>query len=313
MTLGQWIPIYLDTYKRGTIKERSFRSIELTARKIPDELKDTELSDIRPMQLQALYNSFGQTCSKSYMDKLRTLVSGLFSTAVDNGYCDRDPTRNLKIPRIQEHPRESFTPEEVRDILYFAMGYDRPRIGVGIIVLLTTGIRRGELLGLKLSDLSGNVLTINRAVYQEGNRACVQEHVAKTEHSLRSIPLLPEVAFLLRTLPHKGEYLFGTRNGTLMNPRNFSRDYNTFFVHLQDAVPSLRRLPLHCLRHTFATLAMEAGSSLRVVQEMLGHTNINTTARYSHPSLTDMRAAVQGLNSLISSQKPVFPAVDPVI
>lgn len=301
MTLGQWLPVYLDTYKRGTIKDGSFRIIELTARKIPAELLDTELDDIRPMQLQALYNSFAQGCSKSYMDKLRVLVNGLFATAVDNGFCSRNPTGSLRVPRIRERPRESFTAEEAREILRFAVGYSPARIGVAVVLLLTTGLRRGELLGLQDSDLNGCALTVNRAVFQKGNRPVVEEHIAKTDRSLRTVPLLPEVAYLLRTLPHKGPYLFGTRNGTLMSPRNFSRDYDTFLRRLVEEVPTVRRLPLHCLRHTFATLTMEAGGGLRVVQELLGHTDINTTARYSHPDLEDMRAAVQGLNRLILS------------
>ena len=85
------------------------------------------------------------------------------------------------------------------------------------------------MLDLKDADLTDTTLTVNRAVYLEHNRACVTEHEAKTEHSLRTVPLLPELAYMLRHFPHNGEFIFGTKNGTLLHPRNFSRDYDKFF------------------------------------------------------------------------------------
>lgn len=205
----------------------------------------------------------------------------------------------LEDPSNFEKTRQAFSAEEVRSILTFASIYEHKRIATGIIVLLTTGLRRGELLGLKSSDIKGNILTVNRSVYLIGNKAHVEEHLAKTEHSLRSIPLLPEVRLRLHTLPHTGEYLFGTKAGTLLNPRNFSRDYERFFQHLRDADPSVRYLSPHCCRHTFATLSRTAGADLRVIQELLGHTSISTTARYSHADIKSMEHAMRQFGSFI--------------
>ena len=86
-----------------------------------------------------------------------------------------------------------------------------------------------------------------------------------------------------------------------MNPRNFSRDYDRFFHQLREAEPDVRRLSPHCCRHTFATLSLASGANLRTVQQLLGHTNIGTTARYTHPDLLSMRQAVTGLKSALSS------------
>lgn len=308
MTLGEWIPEYLTAYKLHTIKVNSYYSLELVARHIPQELKDMELEDIRPMHLQRFFNDFAQTASKSYMDKMRVMVNALFETARDNDLCQKNPSARLKIPHIRERPREAFTLEEVRLIIDFAMRYPNQRTGVGILMLLLTGIRRGELLGIKPEDISHNVLTINRAVYLSHNRVCVEEGEAKTEASLRSVPLLPELAYRLEHLPHKGEYLFSTKNGTLLHPRNFSRDYDSFFRQLREAEPSVRHLSPHCCRHTFATLTRESGADLRVVQELLGHTDIKTTARYSHANMVDMQEAVRSLRTSIIGGNPSRPA-----
>jgi len=302
MTLGEWIPQYLTSYKLNTIKVNSYYSLELVERQIPKYLKDMDITEILPMHIQRFYNEFALNHSKSYMDKLRVFMNGLFSTAIDNGFCTRNPTNHLKIPRIKEAPREFFTLEEVRTILDFAVVYENQRIAVAIMTLLLTGIRRGELLGLKPSDITDNTLTVNRAVYLEHNKSCVPEHEAKTENSLRVVPLVPELAHRLKTLPHKGEYLFSTKNGTLLHPRNFSRDYDTFFKHLRDVEPDVRRLPPHCCRHTFATLTRESGADMRVLQELLGHSDIKTTARYSHADMNSMQDAVQGLRAKIVTE-----------
>ncbi|MEI3103409.1 MAG: tyrosine-type recombinase/integrase [Oscillospiraceae bacterium] len=56
----------------------------------------------------------------------------------------------------------------------------------------------------------------------------------------------------------------------------------------------------HCCRHTFATLTREAGADIRVIQELLGHSDIKTTARYSHADFSSMQSAVLGLKDAIT-------------
>lgn len=282
------------------MKEKTFHQYELLARRIPEALQSMELVEIMPQHLQAFINDFARDASKSYMDKMRCFVHALFADAVDNGLCTRNSAKRLKIPHIPEEPRQSFSPEEIKTIVAFALDYEVQRIGTAVLVLLFTGLRRGELLGLKWSDFSDNTLTIRRAVYTEGNRPCVRENVAKTAASLRTVPLLPELAFRISILPRHGEYIFSTSSGTLMNPRNFSRDYEVFFNHLRDAEPSVRYLSPHCCRHSFATQALLTGTDLRTVQELLGHTSIKTTARYTHPDMDTMRAAVGNLRASLS-------------
>lgn len=295
ITLGQWFPQWLEAYKKGTIKDNSFHQLVLLERHIPETLKARFLSDIRPMDLQAFFNDFARTASKSYMDKMRVMMNELFKAAIDNDLCAKNPMTRVKVPRIREQPREAFSMEEVKLILRFAMDYEPRRIAVAVATLLLTGLRRGELLGLKWSDISDNTLTVNRGVYLSFGKPRVDEHQAKTASSLRTIPIMPELAYLLRTLPKCGEYIFATHDGGLLHPRNFNRDYNAFFKRLHEVEPSIRRFSPHCCRHTYATLLLASGGDIRVIQRLLGHSDITTTARYAHPDLDTMRTAVTSL------------------
>lgn len=302
MTLRDWIPMWLDAYKLGTIKERSYHQLELLVRHFPEDLMDMELADIKPMHLQGFVNKFSPGASKSYMDKMRVLLHELFSDALDNDLIARDPSAKLRIPQVIEKPRESFTEAEAQKIVTFAMDYPYRRIAVAVVTLLFTGIRRGELLGLKWDDITDSTLTVRRGVFQIGGKAQVEDYIAKTTKSLRTLPLMPEVSHLIHSLPRCGEFVFGTGTGTIWHPRNFSRDYTRFFTALRDEFPEVRELSPHSCRHSFATLTLESGADVRIVQQLLGHSDINTTARYTHPDMKIMQKAVSGMkNSLFPS------------
>ena len=301
MTLREWIPKWLKNYKLGTIKPHSYHQLEVLVRLIPDELKDMELDDIKPLHLQEFVNKFSANASKSYKDKMRGLLRGLFSAAVENELTARDPSAKLRIPPTIERPRKSFTRDEVRKIVDFAWDYPYRRIAVAVVTLLFTGLRRGELLGIKWEDIEKNTLTVRRGVYQSGGIPIAEDYKAKTTNSLRIVPLLPQVSHQIQSLPRYGQFVFSTKHGSLWHPRNFSRDYQSFFKALHNKYPEVRSLSPHCCRHTFATLSNEAHQDMCSTQRILGHSDIQTTARYTHPDLHNMQKAVNTLTDYIFS------------
>ena len=100
ITLNEWASQWLGAYKKGTMKDTSYHQLELLIRYIPEELGNKSMAEILPMHLQKFVNQFARNASKSYMDKMRVLLRGLFTDAQANGFCDRNPTAYLKIPRI---------------------------------------------------------------------------------------------------------------------------------------------------------------------------------------------------------------------
>ncbi len=299
MTLQQWLPEWLHAYKLGSIKYHSYHQLEVLVRLIPEDILAMEMDEVLPKQLQELVNALGKRYSKTYLDKFRSLLRSAFRDARDNGLCTRNPALRLKLPNVYTKPRDSYSVEDFRVILEYAQRYPVRRVGVAIITMLFTGMRRGELLGLKWTDLTDTTLSIQRSVYQESGKAKAEDFHAKTPGSIRQLPLVPELAWYLGKLPRTGPYVFGSNRGTIWHPRNFTRDYNRFFQRLHEDHPEVLRKSPHCLRHTFATSILESGVDIRIVQQLLGHTDIKTTAIYTHPRMETMRTAILAMRDNI--------------
>jgi integrase len=171
------------------------------------------------------------------------------------------------------------------------------------VLAITTGLRRGELLGLRWrdADLEGGVLRVGRALVREGGRYRPGE--TKTKRGHRSIRLTSQAVsaqgahrkkqleerMRLAGLYEDHGLIFATRKGTPLNPENLVR--RSFKPLLERAgLPEIR---FHDLRHTCVTLLLGSGVHPKLVQELMGHATIAMTLdTYSHfmPSMGDQTA-----------------------
>jgi integrase len=182
-------------------------------------------------------------------------------------------------------------------------------IGAAIVTSLGTGLRRGELLALRWGDvdLKTGLLTVQRAIERSDRQSRFKD--PKTKRSRRTISLPRFVVVRLRRhrlqqaqwfwANHLGrtnaETLVFERAGEPWVPNTF----NTAFTRtLHDA--GVQHMRLHDLRHTFASMALEAGVDLKTVSNALGHSTISTTADvYAHVTDSLMQDAAQRIDSVI--------------
>jgi integrase len=211
------------------------------------------------------------------------------SWAVENGLLGRNPVAGVRRPRAASSVMRAWTVEEARQFLESTRD---DRLAFAWSLLLTRGLRRGELCGLRWEDvdLAGGVVRINRTRVVVDGKAI--DSIPKTAAGRRSIPLDPSLVTILRAhkatqgrekLVSGGAYddaghLLADELGLPYYPDSLS----TWFERKVKAL-GLPRIRLHDTRHTAASLMLASGVPVNVVSEMLGHSSAATTlAIYAH-------------------------------
>lgn len=185
----------------------------------------------------------------------------------------------LKTPKILQIPFSEKELDKVLNNIEFLSGFEGARDKLIIDLFYTTGIRRAELINLKLS----NINLISRTIKVLGKR-----------NKERIIPILPIISQKIidylseRThLEHitDNDYFFLIKNGIKLNDSFVYRLINSYFSNVSQKV---KKSP-HILRHTFATHLLNNGADLNSVKELLGHSSLASTQIYTHNSLSELK------------------------
>ena len=175
-------------------------------------------------------------------------------------------------------------------------------ISLGILISLFTGLRIGEVCGLRWGDISfqNATMRVERTVQRIQNPSPDREQTGKTIllittpktiHSVREIPLCQFLLKQLASYQHDNSLYLLTCKKTCMEPRNLYRAYKRIMKELD-----LGNYSFHALRHTFATRWIENGLDVKSLSEILGHEDIHITLkRYVHPSLSVKREQINRL------------------
>lgn len=211
---------------------------------------------------------------------LATLRSA-FSYAVRMGVIQVNPACGIRVPSSVSRPTRTWTPEESACFLT-CLEDDSP--GVLLRLALTTGMRRGELLGLRWGHLSlgGGFLRVEVSRISLGGR--IFDGPPKSRNGVRTVYLDPKTVTLLRRLRmtqrpaetlsvDADELVFTDESGRGFSPWWVSRHFQKVIV--EAGLPKIR---FHDLRHSSATLGLAAGESLKEVSSRLGHAGIGITA-----------------------------------
>jgi len=234
--------------------------------------------------------------------KAVAIVKEMFKHAVQWGYLDANPALYIERPRVEIEEMEILTPPEIRRLFEAA---EEP-VRTLLLCAVLTGMRRGELLGLKWEDIDfeGNRIHVRRALWRG------KFVTPKSRRSRRAIDMGPTLKAALGRLPSrfKGEIVFTSPEGGVMDPDNFSsRDWARVLRRSK-----LKRIRFHDLRHTYASLLIAQGAHPKYIQVQLGHASIQTTLdRYGHLMPEMHEAEARKLDRLVfgaTGQDGVTPA-----
>lgn len=169
---------------------------------------------------------------------------------------------------------------------------------LGIYISLTTGLRIGEICGLKWSDIdatSGTITvrrTIERIYIVDGDSKHTELviNTPKTKNSYRDIPISKELLAMVKPLKKvvNEDFYVLTNEEKPTEPRTYRNYYHRFMSHLD-----IPRIKYHGLRHSFATRCIESNCDYKTVSVLLGHANITTTLNlYVHPNMDQKKRCI---------------------
>ena len=295
MPFGDWIDFWYQYFSspklrpttQATYENRIYTHIIPSIGKIP-------LSKLTQNDLQQFYAKLKRTGRKKDVETKGTSVSdrmvrschalcrSALEKAVEEGLITRNPSIGCKLPPKKNGEMKVLTQAEIVRLLNQA--YDEGYYEL-FLLELTTGMRRGEILGLKWRDLNLETgeLNIKRQLTTKGIS------VPKTKSSIRTILLPPDMLELLQNMKKNAncEWIFPSpvKEG---EPRNPTAITKRFRLMLERA--HCKHVRFHDLRHTFATMALENGMDVKTLSAMIGHVSSETTLNiYSHVTDT-MRA-----------------------
>jgi integrase len=303
--VGEYLDRWLSDSVRGTVRASTFERHEGIIRThLKPTLGGIKLKSLTPVHVRGLHREkLDAGLAPATVRKIHSTLHKALSQAVHDGLIPRNAA-DVKAPRPAPEEMRPLSEAEARAFLNAAHG---DRFEAIYVLAITTGLRRGELLGLRWEDvdLERGTLRMGRALVREGGRHTVGE--TKTRRGRRQVNLTPRTVNALKAhrkrqleermrlsdLYEDRGLIFATNVGTPVNPENLVK---RSFKPLLKKV-SLPEIRFHDLRHTCATLLLGRGVHPKIVQELLGHATIAMTLdTYSHylPSMGDQASGAMG-------------------
>ena len=227
---------------------------------------------------------------------IHQMIGSAYNLAMEQKLVTRNPTQGCALPKVEHKEMKTLTSDQLST--FFQEARDS-----GVYELyyldLATGLRRGELLGLKWTDvdLDRGVLKIQRAISRQNGK--VVEAPLKTKNAYRTLPLSADAISVLKMQKCKvgnSEWVFPSPTGGPMSPDSV--------LHMLQRVlkrAGLPRIRFHDLRHTFATMARQNGVDVKTVSSMLGHYSAGFTLdTYAHVTTDAQLKAAQTIGNILS-------------
>jgi len=212
----------------------------------------------------------------------RSVLNSLFSYAIKQERLTINPMDKISVPKVKKKLPVHLRLKELdalKSLLPEMIDYQTAREHTIITLLFSTGIRRGELIGLKLSDIR-----LKESVMR----------VLGKRSKERLVPLAQHVQTVLRNymswrqqIDSSEMAMFLTDAARPLYPKfvyNLVKRYLKLVTNAEGTGP-------HTLRHTFATLMLDEGADINAIKELLGHADLNATQVYTHTSIEKLKAA----------------------
>ena len=299
MTLSEWLDQWLenmaDTLRPNTL--RNYRSY--IENHIKPGLGDKQLARITPKDVQRFYEKLSDSLASSTVRRIHTTLHGTLKAAQQAHLIASNPTEQITAPRFSYGAKQILTDEQL-DVFMKVIAEDEIWCDF-FYTELTTGLRRGEICGLKWEDFDevAGTLKVCRTVYREDGGGLTTGDT-KTNAGTRKVVLPGSTVTVLRERKKSAltEWIFPNPLKP-EQPTDPGSAYRRLKVLLKRAgLPNIR---FHDLRHTFATHALASGVDVKTLSGILGHTRAAFTLdTYTHTTGDMQRRASEVVGDFLT-------------
>lgn len=288
-SLGYIAEVWLET-KKNTVATRTYEGYkESYDRYIKEVFKAKLIKDIEPIDINAFMVSL--KLKPASIAKIMTTLNQIFTFAISLNYIRQNPCAGIKKPNIRNEKRKTWTPKQISKFLNL-QDTRNATCYTAFLILFSTGMRPGEVCGLRWCDFDGECFSPKIGVDKNGKQTELKNEKAKEE-----VYLSPELIMHLNKLKIIQSDIWRQQN--LFNGKEFSDDIfiNCFTDDWRPMTPDylslafkrivernkLEPITLYGARHSFGTNMMRDGVNPKIVADMMRHTSVKTTLdNYSH-------------------------------
>ena len=253
----------------------------------------TKVADITFGDIDALHRKISAAGSPYQANRAVTVLSKMFALAVRWGWRESNPVKGIE-RNTEYHRRRYLSGDELVRLIKALGEYRERQTADAIRLLLLTGARKGEVLGMRWDDVADGI-------WSKPPSSTKQKQHHQVPLSAPALQLLSDI----RKRQHpRTDFVFPSygRRGHLV-------ELKTSWRQITKAA-GIEGLRVHDLRHSYASQLVSGGASLPLIGALLGHSNPNTTARYAHLFHDPLRAATEKVGAVIAAAgKPVKPAL----
>lgn len=293
VALEDYIKAYIETYKKHRLKPSSYSRDMNTYNEIKDHIGHYSLSQLNSkiIQIQLINKMVTEGYSYSAIHKCIVLLNESLNKAVDEGRLSTNPCKGVTEPKKGENTRNSLKfldDEEVRRFLDEAKK-EKYKNGIAIALIIFTGLRGGELCALQWKDIDfeKKILSVTKNIttsydYSDNKHPVRKVHEQKSTKTSggRIIPLGQTAITLLNELRQRrkesGDNAYIVESTSPNGFSDISTISKTYSIIAKNAEIK-GKSGIHTLRHTCASLLIRKGIDIKIVSEILGHTNVNFT------------------------------------
>lgn len=312
--VSEYVEYWLTRYKYRTIEPSSYTRLYKTYNnQIKPYIGNYYIGNLTTTHIQNLINEFAnprnpdiKPLAMSGLKKVIQLLRPCLNVAVNEGVIQKNPCDDVVMPSesyVQVKTKEQFSlsDEELEEFknaalaTYKTTGEYRSRDALVLLLVVSLGLRAGEIIALEWSDinLTDQIVTINKTVQtnvaldeKNERKADLIKSSAKTKAGKRILKLNDSALYYINELKAydarkqiSSKYVCCCNNGNRQSPRNLQRSLDRLVNHSELS----KHITLHTLRHTFGSTLLRKGIGIEVVSKLLGHSNITITyTKYIH-------------------------------